>query len=115
VAGVGLLGIGAGALFMASSSSKGKDADALFTKYGCDGTGACTPANQSEIKSLDDKKNSAKTLAMVSFVAGGAAIATGVVLVLVAGGSKEKPAEPATSARITPVVGLGSIGLVGQF
>jgi hypothetical protein len=117
VAGVGLLGIGAGALFMASSSSKTKDADALYTQYGCGPTGGgpCTPANQSEVKSLDDKSNSAKTLAMVSFAAGGVAIATGVVLVLVAGGSKNKPAEPATSAKITPVVGLGSIGLVGQF
>jgi hypothetical protein len=117
VAGLGLLGIGAGALFMANSSSKTKDGDALYTQYGCGPTGAgpCTPANQNEISSLDDKSSSAKTLAMVSFIGGGVAIATGVVLVLVAGGSKDKPAEPAKSAKITPVVGLGSIGLVGEF
>jgi hypothetical protein len=56
----------------------------------------------------------AKTLAAVSFIGGGVALATGLVMVFV-GGGKDKPAEPAKSASVTPVVGPGSIGLVGQF
>jgi hypothetical protein len=118
VAGLGLVGVGAGVLLMSSSSSKKTDADALYTAYGCPPTapGRCTEQNQAEISDLDNQSKTASTISTIAFIGGGAFVVGGVVMAVVGlVNGKEKPAEPAKSASITPVFGPGSIGLYGQF
>jgi hypothetical protein len=61
--------------------------------------------------------NNVKYASTALMIVGGAAVTTGVVLVVL--GSKEKPAaapgQPAKSFHIEPWVGLGSAGFHGTF
>lgn len=63
-----------------------------------------------------DKLSEANTLALTStilFGVGGAAVATGVILLLT--GSDEAPQAQVGSATVSPTLGLGSVGLNGTF
>jgi hypothetical protein len=106
--GIGLLGIGLGAVEMSSAKSKGDEGDQLFGQC----NPRCTADEQQQIKDLDSKKASANTLAMVGFIGGGAALATGFVLFLVAGGSDKAPAK---AASVSPFIGIGTAGVAGRF
>ena len=76
VGGVGLVGLGVGAFFGVKSMSKKSDGDAECKLAG----GTCTDAGMA----LRDDAITAGTLSTVGFVAGGVAMAAGVVLVLTA-------------------------------
>lgn len=56
-----------------------------------------------------------RTVSTVGFILGGAAITTGVVLLVLASKSKPAVQPPATSLHIEPWVGLGSAGFRGTF
>jgi hypothetical protein len=108
--GVGAVGIAAGTIFAIKASGKHSDADAL-----CNGPGGqCPVDSKAQIESLDDEAKSASTLSVVSFAVGGAAVATGVVL-LVLGGKSSAEGSPAQTASVTPWIGLGSAGVNGRF
>lgn len=79
--GVGVVGLGLGTFFGLQASSKWSDAKAACTDYpyGCGAQGA----------DLRSSANSAATVSTVAFVAGGALLATGVVLFLTAPSKKE--------------------------
>jgi hypothetical protein len=117
IAGLGLVGGGVlGAMFLTKSSSKKDEASSLYNQ--CNPVG-CTADQQATISTLDnqsrDEKKSSQTTGVIAIGAGGALVVTGLVMVLLAGGGKDKPAESPKSATITPVVGLGSVGLAGHF
>lgn len=109
--GVGVVGIGVGSIFLASSASKRSDADQKFAD--CGGPTRCTNSNplSKEVGSLDDSARSAKTIGIVGMVVGGVGLATGVTLFVLS-----RPHEQATASwTITPRVGLGSASVSGTF
>lgn len=77
--------------------------------------GLCTLGGDTVFKGLYDKFTTQQVLSGIGFGLGGAAIAAGVVLVVV--GSKSKPAEQTTttSFHVEPWIGPSSAGLRGTF
>jgi hypothetical protein len=72
IGGVGILGIGAGAIFGVQASSKWSDAKSKCSDYPY----GCTP----EAQDMQSSAKSAGTISTVGFIAGGALLATGLVL-----------------------------------
>lgn len=107
--GVGAVGLGVGTYFLVKSSSTRKKADDLNAS--CLAAMNCSDSVD-ELNRFDSDANSQRTIGAASMVVGGAALATGVVL-LVVDLSKSHPAPPAASVR--PVFGLGYAGLAGRF
>ncbi len=105
--GVGVLGVGAGTFFLIRAHSTQSDSDAEYD--GC--LPNCPAAKQQHISSLDIRALHQRTESEVSFIVGGAGLATGVTLLLL---EPKKPA--ATSAGyVRPWVGVGQAGLYGAF
>ena len=108
--GVGAVGLGVGAGFAISSSSKVDDANKLCSA-GPNHDSCATRADAEKAASLDNDARTARTISIVGFVAGGVGVATGATL-LVLGLTHKKPS---TTATIEPWVGLGSAGVSGRF
>lgn len=100
--GVGVLGIGAGTYFGLRSLSKKSEADKV-----CDGANCVDDRGVS----LREDARSAGNLSTIFFIAGGAALATGVVLYLTA------PDPDRPQAAVHPVTGpgLAGLGVSGHF
>jgi hypothetical protein len=116
--GVGVVGVAAGTVFALRSSSQADDADQL-----CGGTrSSCSldpgSSEAQRVLDLNDQAGTSRTLAIVGFGVGGAAIATGLVLWILDSGS-DAGAEPKTAnaptRRWTPLVGLDRVGFQGVF
>jgi hypothetical protein len=103
VGGAGLLtGAITGGIVLSQHSSISSD---------CGGGSSCPTTEQSKIDSFH-------TMAMVSnigFVVAGVGAAAGVVLLLVHPYDTAPAAPPATGFRITPTIGVGSLGAIGTF
>jgi len=103
-------GVGAAGLITGTVAGLMTLSKASAAKDQCNGN-ACQPSAQSDI-------DSGKTLGMVSnigFGVGIAGVAVGVVTLLAAPKEAPAAATPARSVRITPLVGMGSVGLSGSF
>lgn len=104
VGGAGVAVAGVGAVFgilAANQASNAKSNPTLCPNK------VCTPAGRQEI-------DSASTKALISTIGvgvGAAAVATGVVLLLISPSSQERPPGGAASARITPLLGPDAAGL----
>jgi hypothetical protein len=103
--GLGGAGLVVGTAFVVINRSKRTDANDL-----CPGN-VCPVASKSQIQSLDQQADNAATVAWVGYGVGGAALATGIVLLLTSGSDKNK----GTSASVHPWVGVGSCGVAGEF
>jgi hypothetical protein len=103
--GVGVVGLAVGTTFVAINRSKRTDANNL-----CPG-GVCDPKNQQQIQSLDHQADNAATGAWIGYVAGSAALATGLVLLFTSGGAKKNDA----SIGLHPWIGAGAGGVAGEF
>lgn len=108
-AGVGIVGAGVGTYFAFRAKSKGDDGDALYAKYRCP---SCSASQKAEVLDADDASASAKTLSAVGFVTGGVGIAAAVSLFVL---SSRRAESGPNAARLTPYVGPGLLGVVGQF
>ncbi len=97
--GVGVVGIGVGAIFGLRASSKWSDA-----KDACK-PGACGP--DSAAQSDKDSASSAGTISTITFIVGGAALATGIALYVVDRNQRNG------SLKIVP--SLGGLTAVGSF
>jgi len=117
--GVGVVGIGLGAIFgiVASSTASGAEDDPAL----CPGQ-KCTPAGLDEI----DSAKSSATISTVGFIAGGALLAGGAVMVILGmsqnGDAKSDAANPRTihiakNVELEPVAGPqgGGMWLSGAF
>ena len=104
--GVGVAGVATGTVFMLQYSSKTKQADDLCTLP----DGGCATGVRSQVDALDADAKKARNLGIVGLAVGGAAIGTGILLVVLApsGGSTR-------TASVTPWFGLNSAGLRGTF
>jgi hypothetical protein len=98
VGGVGVVGVAVGTIFGLRSISKGNDSDAHCEGNICDAAGV----------QLRDEALSAGTVSTVAFVGGALGLAGGAALWFTA-------RDHESSAGVTPVIGLGSIGLNGRF
>jgi hypothetical protein len=101
---VGIAGIAVGTIFGLQASSKNDDASSH-----CRGDNLC----DSEGIRLDKEGRDAATISTISFIAGGALLAGGVVLFLTApSGKKREQSAAVTSLRIRPTPG-GSVLTLG--
>jgi hypothetical protein len=112
--GVGAVGVGLGTFFLVQKGSKNSDADSKFDEYECGTTplpSSCGPDQVKEIESLGDDAASKGTLSVVSFVAGGAALVTGVTLFVLSGSSQSSSGQ----THVTPYFAGTSAGVLGSF
>ncbi len=106
--GVGVVGLGVGTGFALGAKSNHDEANEFCPSFPCPLTQA--QANvRNDLKSDGDSK---KTLSIVGFALGGVGLATGVTLFVLSGRQKE---PPTTGTWVRPLVGLGSVGVVGGF
>ncbi len=106
--GVGVVGVGLGTVFGLSAKSKYDKGNEFCPAFPCSLSGQQARSREQ----LGKDGDSAKTLSMVGFIAGGVGLAAGATLFILSG---KKTEEPAAQASITPWVGLGSLGLTGSF
>ena len=105
--GVGLAGLGTGAVFGLLASSKYNDSTKAGN--GCDSTTQLCYVGSAGAKMQDDSANF-RTIAIVSFIAGGALLAGGIVVAFIGGGGGKESA-PTTSLLVTP----GGLSVFGSF
>lgn len=108
--GVGAAGLIVGGVFLGLSIGQQNEADSA---YDACSAARCTKNSEEgkAIQALDDGAASKRTVAVVSFVVGGALAATGVGLLILA---PKRPTDP-QAAGLEPWVGLGSAGVRGSF
>lgn len=105
--GIGAAAIGLGVVSAVMVANKSSSLDEV-----CSPEKICPESSQSEIR---DARTWA-TVSTVSFIAGGAGIVTGAVLLLTSGSSRASSKTVGQrSPRVQPVVGAGSVGLRGVF
>jgi hypothetical protein len=103
--GVAAAGLAVGTVFGLSAKGKYDDGNALCKTDPCN----LTPDQASRRTQLGKDGDSAKTLSLVGFIAGGAGVAVGTTLFVLSTKSES------TQAGVHPFVGLGSLGLSGKF
>lgn len=111
-AGVGVVLAGVGTGFLVSSLNTRAEANDLFAA--CDGTKAgCSAAQRAEISKVDGDADKSRNVAIGGFALGGAAIVTGVVLILTGGshGSEQGLGEP----HVRLIAGPRFLGAAGTF
>jgi hypothetical protein len=106
--GVGVVGLGVGTALAVGAKSNYDDANAYCPAFPCD----LTQKQAHDRTSLESDGDSKKTLSIVGFALGGAGIATGVTLFLL---STRKSEPPASGSWVKPLIGVGSVGVVGGF
>jgi len=101
--GIGAVGLGAGAYFGARMLSKKADAGTM-----CTAEAPCRPDTGEVTKFENTKRDArdARTYAFVGLGVGGAAVVTGVILLLTA------PKAAATGWQVAPAIGQGTMGAV---
>jgi hypothetical protein len=104
--GVGAVGAGVGTYFALQAADKYDQGNAL-----CPSSGTCTltSAKDRERKQLGEDGDSAKTISLVGFIAGGVGVVGGVTLLLLSSGKRSE------KAQVTPYIGASELGLVGRF
>jgi hypothetical protein len=105
--GVGAAGLVAATVFVAINRTKRTDANALCSTP----DGKCPQSDSAKITSLDQQADNAATGAWIGYIAGGALLATGLVLLFTSGEAKKSDA----SRGLHPWIGAGAGGLAGEF
>lgn len=104
--GLGVVGVGLGTVFLIQAGSTQEEADDLCPSAPCD------PARKSQIDAKDDDAASQRTMAVVGYGVGGAALAAGVTLFVLSGKKSERAAN---APSLQPYVGYRSAGITGTF
>jgi hypothetical protein len=102
--GLGVVGLGAGLAFEFQRSAKDSERRDI-----CPSGKGCDPDDQTRVNALNDDVSRAATLEAVSFIAGGALLAGGVVLLLTA--PSDTPRSGARWMMVSPSVARGSLGV----
>jgi tetratricopeptide (TPR) repeat protein len=115
--GVAAVGVGVGSVFALKSASSRKDANNAYAScqsalMSTSCSSATAPDSAANVQQLDSTANSQRNLALAGFITGGVAVAAGVTLLVL---DKHPSTKTETGAHVTPVVGLGSLGLIGSF
>jgi hypothetical protein len=106
--GVGAVGLAVGTVFALKANSKYSDGNAL-----CNDQDPCqlSQTDAERRAQLGKDGDSAKTLSIIGFVAGGVGVAAGTTLFILSGKKESESAR----AGVHPWIGLGSVGLNGRF
>lgn len=104
--GVGAVGLGVGTIFGLRAQDQFKQGNAL-----CPSSGVCTlsSADAKKRKDFGDNGDSARTISLAGFIAGGAGVVGGAVLFVLSGSKKKE------TAAIAPYVSPTELGVVGSF
>jgi hypothetical protein len=105
VGAAGIIGLGLGAIFGLEAAAKWSSA-----QDGCK-PGSCGAGSQA--RSDQDAASTAGTISTITFVVGGAALATGIGLLVLAPSSSSTSAPTAATLRLAP--GVGGLSAVGHF
>jgi hypothetical protein len=108
--GVGAIGLGVGAYFLVKSSNTRDTSNNQFDAC----NPGCSAEQEAQIQSADDHANQQRNVGIGAVVTGGVAAITGVTLLLLSSGSSTATSQ-SNGPRVTPVLGLGSLGLTGTF
>jgi hypothetical protein len=106
--GVGVVGVGLGTVFGLSAKSNYDKGNDLCPAFPC----SLTQQQARDRERFGKDGDSAKTLSMVGFIAGGVGLAAGATLFIL---SSKRTETPAAQASVQPWVGLGSMGIAGSF
>ena len=106
---IGLVGMGVGGAGLVVGAITGVLAIGKHSSLATTCQNGCPASAQSDI----DSYHSMGLISTVGFIAGGVLAVGGAVLFLTAPSGKS--AAPATGARVTPYIGLGSVGATGTF
>lgn len=105
-AGVGLVSLGVGTVFLVQKNSKLDERQRVCPILTAE---ECDPDEERQYNSLGNDANTAGTLSTVGFVAGGVLLAGGVAAIVLA----PKPTARAESAWVLPALAPGTLGLSG--
>jgi hypothetical protein len=109
--GIGVVGVGVGSYFLASSLSSRNKANQIFE---CDATSSCSPEQKAEIKSHDHDADVARNVSIASFAVGAVGVVTGIVLLVTGnGGDSGRATTGVRELRVS--AGPGSLALSGKF
>jgi hypothetical protein len=119
----GFVTLGAGAViagvstaFTVSSINTRSDGDRLFERYGCGNPeGGCSDEEKDEVNAKDDEADKSRNLAIGGFVLGGAAIVTGLVLILTADSDENENQAERPARELHLIAGPGWLGAAGTF
>ena len=101
-------GVAAGGVLVGSITGLTAFSKTTALSNACSPNGDCPPSRDSDIRGA----KTMGTISTISFAVAGTGAVVGVLGLL---GVGAKPSTPATQGTITPVVGLGSVGLIGSF
>ena len=104
--GVGVAGVAVGGIFGGLALGKKGSLDGQ-----CTANKICGPSAQSDL----DAAQTFATISTVGFIVGGVGVAAAVVLFLLPDPKPEAAAAPKSGVFLRPVIGPGSLGLIGTF
>lgn len=112
--GLGVVGAGVGTYFVLEGYDERSRADELHADCSA-ATGTCAEGAPlyAQAVAAEDAERKAFTRSLVSYVAGGAFAATGVLLLVIGSGSDENPS--AREASLTPWLSPSAVGISGSF
>lgn len=108
--GIGAIGLGVGSYFFVKSSNTRDTSNKQFDAC----NPGCSAEQQAQVQSTDDDANRQRNVGIGAVVTGGVAAITGVTLLLLSSGNSTASSQ-SQGPRVTPVLGLGSLGLTGTF
>jgi hypothetical protein len=106
VLGVGVVGLGVGTVFTLTANGKNSDANDMCPSFPCQ----LTSDEAKKREDLGKEADSARTISVVGFVAGGVGVAAGATLFILSSGKKQQQ-----GLVVSPFVGLSSAGVKGSF
>jgi len=106
VLGVGAVGLGVGTVFALTANGKYSDANDMCPSFPCQ----LTSDDAKKREDLGKEADSAKTISLVGFIAGGVGVAAGATMFILSGKKKQQQ-----GLSVSPFVGVGSAGLKGSF
>jgi hypothetical protein len=113
--GLGVVGVGVGTYFVMDGYDKRSKADDLFAECSAQSPGCGeTAPRYGDAIAAEDAEGQAFTRSLVSYVAGGAFAATGVVLFILSSGSDEDPGASG-EASLVPWLSPNAVGVSGRF
>ena len=114
--GLGAVGLGLGTFFLAKSGSTRNDADQLYNSCSPkDPSAKCSdPPTITAIESKDRTADKQRNLGVASLIVGGVGVASGITFLIV-DSKRGRAVARRASFHALPMVGFGSVGVVGSF
>jgi hypothetical protein len=113
--GAGAVFAGVGTGFLVSSLGTRSDGDELFRRYGCGDDLGCSDEEAKQVQDKDDEADKSGIFAITGFALGGAAIVTGLVLVVTAESDEDETQAKRPGRELRLIAAPGWLGAAGSF